>query len=404
MIQRWQEDAVRRALLARRAVHLTGARQCGKTTLAEYVSAGKMRHVTLDDAMYLKSAQSAPSDFVERVDGKTLVIDEIQKAPELLDAIKIKVDHCNDRGQYLLTGSSNLRFMKAVKDSLAGRLKTVRLRTLSLGERVGGKGLFLKGAFDHEFSCETRLDKRAVIHLAFCGGYPEALEMDPIDRREWFEDYMTDLLVKDIQDVTEIRKIAALRKVVDWLLAHSSKFFDMNDLCAQAQISKPTADGYLEALKSLYLFDAVAPWSKSDYAKIGKREKRFAADPALMANLLGWSEEKVFYDDDANGKLVESWVYHELASLLDLSPGYELTQYRDSDKREVDFLVERDDGAVLGIEVKSGKADSSDFKHLKWFGANMAKGPFTGIVLYSGAEVLPFGDNLFAVPLSALAS
>ena len=105
-----------------------------------------------------------------------------------------------------------------------------------------------------------------------------------------------------------------------------------------------------------------------------------------------------------NGKLVESWVYHELASLLDLSPGYELTQYRDSDKREVDFLVERDDGAVLGIEVKSGKADSSDFKHLKWFGANMAKGPFTGIVLYSGAEVLPFGDNLFAVPLSALAS
>ena len=404
MIQRWQENAVRRALLARRAVHLTGARQCGKTTLAEYVSAGKMRHVTLDDAMYLKSAQSAPSDFVERVDGKTLVIDEIQKAPELLDAIKIKVDHCNDKGQYLLTGSSNLRFMKAVKDSLAGRLKTVRLRTLSFGERVGGKGTFLKGAFDHEFSCKTRLDKRAVIHLAFCGGYPEALEMDPIDRREWFEDYMTDLLVKDIQDVTEIRKIAALRKVVDWLLAHSSKFFDMNDLCAQAQISKPTADGYLEALKALYLFDAVAPWSKSDYAKIGKREKRFAADPALMTNLLGWNEEKTFYDDDANGKLVESWVYHELASLLDLSPGYELTQYRDSDKREVDFLVERDDGAVLGIEVKSGKADASDFKHLRWFGANLAKGPFTGIVLYSGAEVLPFGDNLFAVPLSALAS
>ena len=363
-----------------------------------------MRHVTLDDAMYLKSAQSAPSDFVERPDGKTLVIDEIQKAPELLDAIKIKLDHCNDRGQYLLTGSSNLRFMKSVKDSLAGRLKTVRLRTLSLGERIGGKGSFLDGAFDGEFSRGTRLDKRAIIHLAFCGGYPEVLEMNAVDRREWFEDYMADLLVKDIQDVTEIRKIAALRKVVDWLLAYSSKFFDMKDLCAQAQISKPTADGYLEALNALYLFDSVAPWSKSDYAKIGKREKRFAADPALIANLLGWNEERVFYDDDANGKLVESWVYHELASLLDLSPEYELTQYRDSDKREIDFLIERDDGAILGIEVKAGKADSSDFRHLKWFASNMAKGAFVGVVLYSGVEVLPFGDNLFAVPLSALAS
>lgn len=404
MIDRWQEKAVRRALLARRAVHLTGARQCGKTTLAEYISAGTMRHVTLDDAMYLKSAQSAPSDFVERVDGKTLVIDEIQKAPELLDAIKMKLDHCNDKGQYLLTGSSNLRFMKSVKDSLAGRMKTVRLRTLSLGELTGGGGTFLEGAFAHEFCPGTRLDKRAVIHLAFCGGYPEVQEMDPVDRREWFEDYMTDLLVKDIQDVTEIRKIAALRKVVDWLLAYSSKFFDMNDLCSQAQISKPTADGYLGALKSLYLFDGVEPWSKSDYAKIGKREKRFAADPALMANLLGWNEDKVFYDDDANGKLVETWVYHELASLLDRSSGYELTQYRDSDKREVDFLIERDDGAILGVEVKAGKVDSSDFRHLKWFATNMAKGPFTGIVLYSGAEILPFGANLFAVPLSALAS
>lgn len=403
MIKRWQEEAIRRGLKSRRGVHLTGARQCGKTTLAEYISAGTMRHITLDEEMYLRSAKGSPSEFVDRPDGRTLVIDEIQKAPELLNAIKVKLDHCNDKGQYLLTGSSNLRFMKSVRDSLAGRLNTVRLRTLSLGEILGGQGDFLERAFARDFAAETRLDKRDVIHLAFCGGYPEARELEEIDRKEWFEDYLTDLLVKDIQDVVEIRKIASLRKTMDWLLAYTSKFFELKDLCTQAQISRPTADCYLEALKALYVIDGVEPWSKSDYAKIGKRTKYFAADPALVANVLGWNENRVFFDEDANGKLVETWVYHELASLIDKQADCKLTQYRDSDKREIDFVVERSDGAILGIEVKSGSVGTSDFSHLKWFRDNLAKGaPFTGVVLNSGAEVLPFGEGMYAVPLSAL--
>ena len=163
-----------------------------------------------------------------------------------------------------------------------------------------------------------------------------------------------------------------------------------------------SADGYLEALKALYVFDGLEPWAKSDYAKIGKRTKYFAADPGLVANLLGWNEERTFYDDDANGKLVETWAYHELASLIDKSMEYKMTQYRDSDKREIDFVIERDDGATLGIEVKAGDASQEDFKHLKWFSANLASGPFVGVVLYSGKEVLPFGPNMRAVPLSAL--
>lgn len=353
--------------------------------------------------MFLNSAKGDPSTFVERIDGRPLVIDEIQKAPELLDAIKVQLDHNNEKGQYLLTGSSNLRFVKSVKDSLAGRLKTVRLRTLALGELRGTEGGFLEAAFAQKYPAELpKLDKRDVINLAFKGGYPEAMNLDVRDRRGWFEDYLSDLLVKDIREVTEIRKISALRKVAEWLLAYTAKFFDMKDLCAQAQIAKDTADGYLEALKALYIFDGLEPWSKRDYAKIGKRTKYFAADAGLVANLLGWNEERTYYDDDANGKLVETWVYHELASLIDKSMEYRMTQYRDSDKREIDFIIERDDGATLGIEVKAGNAVQADFKHLKWFSENLASGPFVGVVLYSGKDVLPFGPNMRAVPLSAL--
>lgn len=402
MIKRWQEDVLRVALKERRGVHLTGARQCGKSTLAEYV-ASDMRQLTLDDSVVLKAAKDDPRSFVERVDGKTLVIDEIQKAPELLEAIKIKIDHDNTPGQYLITGSSNLRFVKAVKDSLAGRLGRIRLRTLSLGELTGGKGDFLQRAFARDFPADCPdMGKREIIHRAFCGGYPEPLEFSVRSRRSWYVEYIEDLLTKDIQSVTEIRKLDALRKVSDWLLAYTAKFFELKDLCAAAGLGKETIGNYLTALKSLYVFDEVKPWAGRDYAKLGKRPKYFAADSGLVANILGWTEEGVYYDDDACGKLVETWVYHEMASLADRDFGYTISQYRDSDKREIDFVVENEAGELLGVEVKAGSVSSDDFKHLKWFGSHLAKSPFTGIVLYSGTRTLSFGAGYYAVPLSAL--
>lgn len=362
-----------------------------------------MRQLTLDDSILLKAAKDDPRSFVERVDGKPLVIDEIQKAPELLEAIKIKIDHDNTPGQYLITGSSNLRFVKAVKDSLAGRLGRIRLRTLSLGEQTGGRGDFLKRAFVRDFPADcSDMGKREIIHRAFCGGYPEPIEFSARSRKSWYVEYIEDLLTKDIQSVTEIRKLDALRKVSDWLLAYTAKFFELKDLCAAAGLGKETVGNYLTALKSLYVFDEVKPWAGRDYAKLGKRSKYFAADSGLVANILGWTEEGVYYDDDACGKLVETWVYHELASLADRDPGHAISQYRDSDKREIDFMVENSAGDLLGIEVKAGSVSSDDFKHLKWFGSNLAKSPFTGIVLYSGSRTLSFGTGYYAVPLSAL--
>ena len=403
MIERWQDSFLREALQVRRGVHLTGVRQCGKTTLAEHVAAHTMRHVTLDDSACFTAATNDPKSFVERVDGRTMVIDEIQKVPALLEQIKINVDHDNSPGQYLITGSSNLRFVKTVRDSLAGRLGRIRLRTLTLGELTGGKGEFLSRAFSRDLPYECPdMGKREVIHRCFCGGYPEPLDFNVRSRRSWYAEYLDDLLTKDIRDITEIRKLDALRKVANWLLAYSAKFFEYTHLCTAVGLSKETVETYLSALKALYVIDEVAPWSGSDYGKLGKRSKYFVSDPGLVANLLGWTEEEVYYGDDACGKLVETWVYHELAALADLGTGYTITQYRDSDKREIDFLIENAKGEVLGVEVKAGGVTADDFKHLKWFAARFARKPFTGIVLYAGSKTLSFGEGLFAVPLSAL--
>ena len=404
MIKRWQEKELKSVLASRRGAHLTGARQCGKTTLTKMVQFDNCRRYTFDDESIRNTAAGDPMGFINHAPGEMVIIDEVQKEPRMLEYIKQVIDNDNSKGQYLLTGSANLHFAKAVRDTLAGRLGKVRLRTLALGEILDGNGDFIdrmiSGDLPRQF---PDLDKHEVIHRAFCGGYPEAMDLGERDRRKWFRDYLDDLLSRDVQEVTEIRKLAALRKVSDWLLSYSSKFFVMDDLCREVQISKQTANAYLEALQALYLFDEVRPWTSGDYGRIGKRSKYLAADCGLMANVLGWDEQSVYFDDDRSGKLVESWVYHELASLADHRGDVEMYQYHDNKKREIDFVLRLVGIGILGVEVKAGSVVSkSDFSHLKWFKDNLCREPFTGIVLYTGSNLLSFGEHLFAVPMSAL--
>lgn len=405
MINRWQTEKLKHLLALRRGVSLTGARQVGKSTLAKSLALPSSIMWTLDNELIRRAAVDDPFSFVKHDFGQTLIIDEIQKVPELLEAIKIVVDNDNAKGQYLLTGSANLRFAKRVKESLAGRFGIVRLRPFSLGELKGNSPRFLENAFNREFDTHySAMDKRVVIHTAFSGGYPEVLELEQRDRIDWFQTYIDELLTKDIQDVTEIRKLDQLKSVATWIFSHTAQFFSANELATKVSISKETLQNYFDALKAMYLYDSVPAWAKSEYALIGKRAKYIAADSGLVAAILRWNEDDVYIDESKNGKLIETWVYNQLAAITDLTSDYSISHYRDTKKREIDFLVERiGDGALVGIEVKAGQASLNDFKHLKWFASNLAKDRmFTGIVLYSGEHTLQFGEGFYAVPLSAL--
>ena len=405
-IGRWIEPLVISALSARRVVNLAGARQTGKTTLAGHLDIPGARRLTLDDDTLLRAAIADPTGFVQQARGTTTILDEIQKAPSLLPAIKQVVDQDRSKGQYLLTGSANLRFASAVSDSLAGRMRTIRLRTLAEAEIRGRKPDFLGKAFAEDFPDSVDgFDKRTVANLAFRGGYPEVLDLSGRERREWYRGYLDDLLFRDIRDITEIRKLDVLRDVATWLAAHSGKFFSIDELAASSRLSKPTAENYLGALSALYLFDKIPAWSKTDYAKAGKRPKWFACDSGLVANCLAWNEDEACLDPDRSGKLVETWAHNELAVRCELSDGCALSHYRDSAKREIDFIVENGSGHLLGIEVKAGSSvRSDDFAHLRWFRDNLAKGKFVGIVLYAGSKTVRFGPGFHAVPLGTLAN
>ena len=402
-IPRWAARAVEHALSVRRIVYIAGARQCGKTTLLDQVSAPDADRRTLDDDAIRRAAASSPKEFVERRGSGPMLIDEVQKVPDLFPAMKMRVDKDRTPGQYLITGSTSLGANPNIHESLAGRMKTVRLRTISEGEFLGRSPGFLDGAFEGDFTKPpSGYDKRRILDIAFRGGYPEASALPAEERSDWHLDYLDALLERDVRDIQEIRNLPALRRMAVGLAGYSSKFLNKAEFARACEVSKPTVDTYVAALEALYLFDQVPPWTPRDYDRAVKSSKWFASDTGTMASLLDWSREGVFFDDDKSGKLMETFAYHELAAEADLAGRHRLYHYRDEDRREIDFVLSDGEGRLLGIEVKSGSAvRSDDFKHLDWFRGRFSPG-MVCIVLYTGDVVLPFGSKRYAVPFSSL--
>ena len=401
---RRQAESIKKALKIRRVVILSGARQSRKTTLSNQILSENCIYRTLDDPGLLAAALEDPKGFVKNPSG-TMAIDEIQKAPVLLPAIKLVVDRDNRPGQYLLTGSANIQTLPGVLESLAGRVKNIRLRPLTVGEILGERSSFLERAFIADLPAKIPgYDKEAVIDLAFRGGYPEAVRIsDGHDRKEWHKDYVNSLIERDLKDIANIRRQAALYELVGVLASWSAKFMDVAGICASLSVSKTTVESYINALVSLYLFDRVLPWRRADYDRIGRRSRFYAADTGLMASTLGWDAKEAYLNPDRSGKLVETFVFQELAAQIEQDGRYALYQYRDREKREIDFIIERDDGSTVGVEVKAGQSVSKeDFRHMEWFRNNIAQKPFNGIVLYTGEDTLSFGKDMLAVPMASL--
>ena len=407
---RWQKQKIEAALKTRRVVLLAGSRQCGKTTLSRNLASDDAIYRTLDDATLLSAAADDPSGFV-RHGNELMIIDEVQRVPELLLAIKKEVDENQGRGRFLLTGSANIQSLPSVQESLAGRISKVRLRPLSMGEIFERPADFITNSFSGVFRVPKTqagqfYSKDKYISYAMRGGYPEAIALDkPKEVKSWHKDYLTALMDRDLKDIAEIRRKDSLLKLVEVLAAWSSKESDISKIGASLSLARPTIESYINALETLYLVERVRPWHSTDYDRIKKQDKLFMTDSGFMASILNWTSEAVQFDGDLNGKLIETFVFNQLSALLDAQENeFSLYHYRDREKREIDFLVQNAKGDLLGIEVKAGSSVNKDsFKHLNWFKENISLNhKFKGIVLYSGEHVVPFGKDMWAVPLCAL--
>jgi predicted AAA+ superfamily ATPase len=407
LYRRWQKQRIEKSIKNRRVLLLNGSRQCGKTTLAKQLAAKNTIYRTLDDLAMRALAENDPHGFVQHPLNSMLMIDEIQRVPQLLSAIKLVVDEEARPGQYLLTGSANIQSLPSVQESLAGRITKIRLRPLTQGEIVGADPSFIERSFSGvtETTYSSVVDRKTMLSLALRGGFPEAVKLAPHDREQWHQDYINALLERDLRDIAKITQHHDMQELVRILAAWSGKFMDISAIGSGLSIRRPTIESYINALEALYIVERVFPWTHTGYERVGKQSKIYMTDSGMMSAILRYRLEQIEMDADRSGKLIETFIFNELAALVDASNGkYRLYHYRDREKREIDFLIERDDQALLGIEIKAGSAiGEADFKHLKWFRDNIAKDKlFTGIVLYTGSQAGLMGKQLYAIPMSAV--
>ena len=404
-LPRHGEARLREALTDTRIVAIVGPRQSGKTTLAREVSDPGRPFLTLDDEAIRTAAQTDPTGFVRGLD--RVVIDEIQRAPELILALKKSVDEDRRPGRFLLTGSADIFAGAISPDSLAGRIETLRLLPLSQGElRRRGAPTFLDRAFGGDVGALRVLPRDDdIVDAVLGGGFPEALSRASARRRrDWFLAYAQSLAQRDIPDLAALDKIGVLPRLIEHAALYSSQLVNLTDIGARLGLDGKTVDRWLVLLENVFLARRVQPWYRNGFKRLSRTPKLHFFDTGLLAALKGVDADAIARDRRELGSLLESFVFAELSKAIAVGDDtISISHYRDKDQVEVDFVLERTPGRIVGIEVKAGATvRPQDFNGLKRVRAAAGNGFVTGIVLYDGDTLMPFGDDLYAAPFSIL--
>jgi predicted AAA+ superfamily ATPase len=404
MYKRFVERRADEALSDTPVVLIVGPRRAGKTTLVRKMEGADRSYITLDDQTVLSSAKSDPAGFIRGLD--RAIIDEIQRAPELLLAIKKTVDEDYRPGRFLLTGSANVLTLPRVADSLAGRMETIRMLPLARAEVEGTASTFL----DRLFEGKLHSDRNGIVaddllRLVLLGGFPEAIARESERRRQdWARSYLTSVLTRDLRDIADVEKLTELPKFLRLLAEHSGQLVNYSQFGSSINVSHKTGQRYVGLLEQVFLITTVQPWYTNALKRIAKTPKLHFVDSGVLAAARGLTFDRVKTDRSAFGTLLESFVFSEILKLVTGSD-LRLTPYhfRDQQMREVDVVLERDDGTIVGIEVKaSATVKASDFGGLKTLAEACGKKFAYGIVLYDNTDVVPFGERLAAAPLSCL--
>jgi uncharacterized protein len=404
MYPRWIEERVRNEMSDTRVVLLSGPRQAGKTTLAKKVAEKGATFLTLDDPTTLSAARNDPVAFVRGLDRAT--IDEIQRAPELILAIKRSVDEDTRPGRFLLTGSANLLTIPTVADSLAGRMAIVDLLPLSMSEIRRRPTRFLDEVFrgNAPMPSETIVGEDLVTAV-LTGGYPEVLLRRTWNRRrDWCLNYVRAIIERDVRDVAHIEKAQQLPRLLRVLAHHSGQLVNYSGLGAPLGLTHVTTQKYAGIFEQLFLTSLLQPWSRNELKRLIKTPKLHFLDSGLLAALMDLSPQRLAADRGAFGSLLETFVVSEVLKLASWTGlRYSMSHYRDKEQNEVDIVIEDQSQKTVGLEVKaSATVSSADFGGLRKLAEAAGKHFALGLVLYDGDAVVPFGPNLFAAPISSL--
>lgn len=405
MYSRHITPRVREALADTPVVVLNGARQVGKSTLARQLAAEQgRRYVTLDEASMLSAARGDPRGFLEGLQAP-LVLDEVQRVPDLFLAIKYEVDRNRVPGRYLLTGSANVLLIPDIADSLAGRMEVLSLWPLSGAELAGAPAFnqadWLFDGPTGEFDLEP-FDRTDLVRRLATGGFPEAATRASGRRRDaWFSSYLDAIMHRDVRDLARLEQLSEVPHLLALIAHRSGGLLNFAELSRSTGIAQTTLKRYFNLLETLFLVVRLPAWERNPAKRLVKSPKVFVPDSGLLAHLLapggGTPKEPPWL-----GSWLETFILAELHKHLAFSDrGLRLWHYRTQSGIEVDFLLESGDGTLTGVEVKSAVSVSTrDFKGLRHL-RDTEPGRFKrGVILYCGREVVPFSRDLVAIPIS----
>ncbi len=406
MFKRYIKPLLTKALKRSPVVLLNGARQIGKTTLAlEFMKENNYTYVTFDDEITYLAAKSNSTDFLSTIN-KPLIIDEVQRVPEIFLAIKRDVDNNRVAGRYLLTGSANPLLIPRLGDSLAGRMEVINLMPLSQGEIYNHEEQFIDTIFGKKQlkSPQKSLTKKALYTRVIMGGYPSVQNLTVEDQEAWMRNYLNLILQRDIKDLAQIEKITELPNLLKILAVRASNLLNVAEVARDSKISAKTVHRYIALLETIFMVNLKQTWSNNATSRITKAPKLYLVDSGLLAYLLDVSLEKLLDDNLHTGKIMENFVMNELQKQSTWSKLHvQMYHFRTSSGEEVDIVLEDRSGNIVGIEIKnSTTVNPSDFKGLRYLREKAKDNFIKGIVLYTGSQYIPFEKDLFALPINAL--
>ena len=391
-------------------VLLNGARQTGKSTLVTHVSAERTpaHQLTFDDLTTLAAARSDPQGFIAGMSGP-VVIDEIQRVPEVLLPIKAAVDRDRLPGRFLLTGSANVLMLPRLADTLAGRMEVITLRPLSQGELAGSPERFLDRLFsagDPDWEA-LPTDRADLLRRVGSGGYPEVQVRQAGRRRDaWFSSYLTTVLGRDMRDLTGIDAVTELPRVLKALASRTANLLNYADVARDLAVPLTTLRRHVGLLTAAYLVQELPAWSINIPKRLVKAPKALITDSGLAAHLLGVTlgDPAAGQGGRETGALVETFVGTELLKQIGWhDPALTLHHFRTHIGEEVDFVLEAPDGTIAGVEVKlSSTISSGDVRGLKTLREAAGERFRRGVVLHAGDAVVPIDGRIAAVPMRNL--
>lgn len=385
-------------------VLLQGPRQCGKTTLARSVAepAG-FGYLSFDDDNLVRAARADPLGFVTDLPPK-MVLDEVQRVPEIFTTLKLVVDRDRQPGRFLLTGSADVLLLPKLADSLAGRIEVIRLHPLAQVELRQQPAVFLQQLFRAEFGVVTATRMGlALADLVVSGGFPAALTRQPARRRSWYQAYVQTLVQRDVRDLARIAALDVVPRLLELAAGQTAHLFNVSELASPFGLSRPTIRDYLSLLERVFLVDVLPPWHVRQINRLVKTPKLHLGDTGVASTLLRLDAPALYANRAVLGQLLETFVFQELRRQASgQSQPIAFYHFRHRDDHEVDIVLEQGT-ALAGVEVKaSGTVRMEDFRGLKKLQEIAGDRFVCGVVLYDGEVSLPFGPRLFALPMQAL--